>query len=121
MAGVLTVVAKIYPKAGREAEVEALLVKMAAAVAAARAGLPGLPAAPVQRRAGGLLLLRAVPHGRRVRAPPDGAAPRRVPGRDEGAGHAAVGDRALPLAHGLIVRRGRRPSVGRGLPISPTT
>jgi quinol monooxygenase YgiN len=32
MAGVLTVVAKIYPKAGREAEVEVLLVKMAAAV-----------------------------------------------------------------------------------------
>ena len=32
MAGVLTVVARIHPKAGREAEVEALLVKMAAAV-----------------------------------------------------------------------------------------
>jgi len=32
MAGVLTVVAKIYPKAGREAEVEALLVQMAEAV-----------------------------------------------------------------------------------------
>jgi quinol monooxygenase YgiN len=32
MAGVLTVVAKIFPKAGREAEVEALLVKMATAV-----------------------------------------------------------------------------------------
>ena len=32
MAGVLTVMAKIYPKAGREAEVEALLMKMAAAV-----------------------------------------------------------------------------------------
>jgi len=32
MAGVLTVVAKIYPKTGREGEVEALLVKMAAAV-----------------------------------------------------------------------------------------
>ena len=32
MAGVLTVVAKIHPKAGRESEVEALLVKMAAAV-----------------------------------------------------------------------------------------
>ena len=32
MAGVLTVVAKIHPKAGREAEVEALLVRMAAAV-----------------------------------------------------------------------------------------
>jgi quinol monooxygenase YgiN len=32
MAGVLTVVAKIYPREGRETEVEALLVKMAAAV-----------------------------------------------------------------------------------------
>ena len=32
MAGVLTVVARIYPKAGRENEVEGLLVKMAAAV-----------------------------------------------------------------------------------------
>ena len=32
MAGVLTVVARIHPKAGREGEVEALLVKMAAAV-----------------------------------------------------------------------------------------
>jgi quinol monooxygenase YgiN len=32
MAGVLTVVAKIYPKPGRETEIEALLVKMAAAV-----------------------------------------------------------------------------------------
>jgi quinol monooxygenase YgiN len=32
MAGVLTVVAKIHPKAGREGDVEALLVKMAAAV-----------------------------------------------------------------------------------------
>jgi quinol monooxygenase YgiN len=32
MAGVLTVVAKIHPKAGKEAEIEALLVKMAAAV-----------------------------------------------------------------------------------------
>ena len=32
MAGVLTVVAKIHPKTGRESEVEALLVKMAAAV-----------------------------------------------------------------------------------------
>ena len=32
MAGVLTVVARIYPKTGREADVEALLVKMAAAV-----------------------------------------------------------------------------------------
>jgi len=32
MAGVLTVVARIYPKAGRESEVEGLLVKMAAAV-----------------------------------------------------------------------------------------
>jgi quinol monooxygenase YgiN len=32
MADVLTVVAKIYPRAGREAEVETLLVKMAAAV-----------------------------------------------------------------------------------------
>lgn len=32
MAGVLTVVARIHPKAGKEAEVEALLVKMAAAV-----------------------------------------------------------------------------------------
>ena len=32
MPGVLTVVAKIYPKAGKEAEVEAILVKMAAAV-----------------------------------------------------------------------------------------
>lgn len=32
MAGVLTVVAKIYPKAGREAEVEGLLLRMAEAV-----------------------------------------------------------------------------------------
>ena len=32
MAGILTVVAKIHPKAGREGEVEALLVKMSAAV-----------------------------------------------------------------------------------------
>ena len=32
MAGVLTVVARIHPKAGRESEVESLLVKMAAAV-----------------------------------------------------------------------------------------
>ncbi len=32
MTGVLTVVAKIHPKVGREAEVEALLVKMATAV-----------------------------------------------------------------------------------------
>jgi quinol monooxygenase YgiN len=32
MAGVLTVVAKIYPEMGREGEVEALLVKMATAV-----------------------------------------------------------------------------------------
>jgi quinol monooxygenase YgiN len=32
MTGVLTVVAKIHPKAGREGEVEALLLKMAAAV-----------------------------------------------------------------------------------------
>ena len=32
MAGVLTVVAKIFPKPGRESEVEGLLVKMAAAV-----------------------------------------------------------------------------------------
>ena len=32
MAGVLTVVARIHPKAGRENEVEGLLVKMAAAV-----------------------------------------------------------------------------------------
>ena len=32
MAGVLTVVAKIHPKAGKEAEVEGLLVKMADAV-----------------------------------------------------------------------------------------
>jgi quinol monooxygenase YgiN len=32
MAGTLTVVAKIYPKAGKEGEVEALLVKMAEAV-----------------------------------------------------------------------------------------
>jgi quinol monooxygenase YgiN len=32
MAGVLTVVAKIYPRPCQEAEVEALLVKMAAAV-----------------------------------------------------------------------------------------
>ena len=32
MAGVLTVVARIHPKAGRESEVEGLLVKMAAAV-----------------------------------------------------------------------------------------
>jgi quinol monooxygenase YgiN len=32
MAGVLTVVARIYPKAGRESEVEGLLVKMAGAV-----------------------------------------------------------------------------------------
>jgi quinol monooxygenase YgiN len=32
MAGVLTVVAKIHPKAGKEAEIETLLVKMAAAV-----------------------------------------------------------------------------------------
>ena len=32
MAGVLTVVAKIYPKGGHEDEVEAMLVKMAAAV-----------------------------------------------------------------------------------------
>ena len=47
MAGVLTVVARIHPKAGRESEVEGLLVKMAAAVRAARARLPGLPAAPV--------------------------------------------------------------------------
>jgi quinol monooxygenase YgiN len=32
MAGVLTVVAKIYPKAGKDAEVEALLVQMAESV-----------------------------------------------------------------------------------------
>ena len=32
MAGVLTVVARIHPKAGREGDVEALLVKMATAV-----------------------------------------------------------------------------------------
>ncbi len=32
MAGVLTVVARIHPKPGRESEVEGLLVKMAAAV-----------------------------------------------------------------------------------------
>jgi quinol monooxygenase YgiN len=32
MAGVLTVVARIHPKAGRENEIEGLLVKMAAAV-----------------------------------------------------------------------------------------
>ena len=32
MTGVLTVVAKIHPKVGREAEVEALLVNMATAV-----------------------------------------------------------------------------------------
>jgi quinol monooxygenase YgiN len=34
MAGVLTVVARIHPKPGREAEVEALLVEMAEAVRA---------------------------------------------------------------------------------------
>lgn len=32
MAGVLTVVARIHPKAGKESEIETLLVKMAAAV-----------------------------------------------------------------------------------------
>ncbi len=35
MLGVLTVVAKVYPKAGKEAEVEALLVQMADAVSRA--------------------------------------------------------------------------------------
>jgi quinol monooxygenase YgiN len=65
MAGVLTVVARIYPKAGRESEVEGLLVKMAAAVQQHEPDC--LVYRPHRSTAEPtcLLLLRAVPDGRR--------------------------------------------------------
>ena len=120
MAGVLTVVARIHPKAGRENEVEGLLVKMAAAV---RQHEPDCIVYRPHRSTGEPTVFyfyeqyrtdAAFEFHRTAAHLAEYRARRRR-------GHAALRDRALPLADVLTVRRARPPARGPATPRSPTT